>query len=624
MMRWSWGGLSLLVVLAPDGPLWAQTRERDTVPEAFTWKLDDLYPSDDAWSTAREKVRAEFDQILKYQGHLAASSAQLRACLELNTRVKKELDRLESYASMRSDQDTRVAKYQGFKQVLRQAATDYAAKSSFIAPEVTALAPATLDAWIGQEPGLNIYAFPLRDIQRSKQHRLSTAEERVLAEAGLLASGPGTTYGLFANAELPFPELRLSDGATARLNQAGFARHRASANRDDRKAVFDGFFGTFDRFRQTFGSNLSAHVNSHLFYAHARRYESSLHSALDENAIPVEVYHALVQNVNRHLGTFHRYLRLKQRRLGLDQLAYHDVYAPVVKDVDLQYSYEQAMQLVLEAVQPLGPEYARDLKRAFDERWIDVYPTPGKRAGAYCNGGAYDVHPYMLLNYNGQYHDVSTLAHELGHALHSFYSNQTQPHPTADYATFVAEVASTLNEALLIEKMLATITDNPSRLSLLMSFLDGIKGTIFRQTQFAEFELAIHRKAEQGQPLTGDTLTQVYGEILRRYYGHAAGVCRVDDAYCVEWAYVPHFYYNFYVYQYATSFTASTCLAERIREGRPEAVRDVKRFLSAGGSEYPVQILKQAGVDMLGSEPFDRTMAVMNRVMDQIEAIPAP
>jgi len=307
--------------------------------------------------------------------------------------------------------------------------------------------------------------------------------------------------------------------------------------------------------------------------------------------------------------------------LGVDQLEYSDLYAPVVAEVDLEYSYEQARQLVLDALAPLGKGYTDLVERAYNERWIDVYPTPGKRSGAYSNGGCYDVHPYILLNYNGRYDDVSTLAHELGHAMHSHYSNAAQPYPTAGYATFVAEVASTLNEALLNHKMLKEIGDDKLRLALLMNYLDGLKGTVFRQTQFAEFELAIHERAEAGESLTGDSLTKIYGDILRRHYGHAEGVCNVPDACLIEWAYVPHFYLNFYVYQYATSFTASTSLAEKILGGEPDAVPKTIEFLSAGGSDYPVEILKRAGVDMLTSEPFDRTIAAMNRTMDQIEEI---
>jgi len=307
--------------------------------------------------------------------------------------------------------------------------------------------------------------------------------------------------------------------------------------------------------------------------------------------------------------------------LGVETLKYSDVYAPVVKGIDLKYTFDEAKKLVLDSVKPLGSSYGRVAAKAFKERWIDVYPTPGKRAGAYSSGSAYDVHPYILLNYNGQYDDVSTLAHELGHTMHSYYSNKTQPYPTADYSIFVAEVASTFNEALLIDKMLKEIKDDDTRLSLLMNYLDGIKGTVFRQTQFAEFELRIHEKAERGEPLTGDVLSELYGEILKKYYGHDKGICHIDDLYTVEWAYVPHFYYNFYVYQYSTSFTASIALAEKVLGKEKGAVGKYIEFISSGGSDYPIELLKKAGVDMTGAEPFNKTMTAMNRTMDEIEAI---
>ncbi|MHC4367237.1 MAG: M3 family oligoendopeptidase [Planctomycetota bacterium] len=342
---------------------------------------------------------------------------------------------------------------------------------------------------------------------------------------------------------------------------------------------------------------------------------------MDKNNIPTQVYMALIENVTANLDSFHRYLKLKERMLGVDQLKYSDIYAPVVKGIDLKYTYDEGKELVLDAIKPLGADYRRVVAKAFDQRWIDVYPSPGKRSGAYSNGSAYDVHPYILLNYTDQYEDVSTLAHELGHTMQSYYSNKTQPFPTADYSIFVAEVASTFNEALLIHKMLKEITDDDARLSLLMSYLDGLKGTVFRQTQFAEFELRMHEKAERGEPLTGDVLTQLYGQILKKYYGHDQGVCHIDDLYEVEWAYIPHFYYNFYVYQYSTSFTASTALSEKVLAKEEGAVEKYIEFLSAGGSEYPIDLLKKAGVDMTTAEPFDKTMAAMNRTMDEIEAI---
>jgi oligoendopeptidase F len=329
----------------------------------------------------------------------------------------------------------------------------------------------------------------------------------------------------------------------------------------------------------------------------------------------------LVDNVNKNLSTFHHYLKLRQRILGVDQLHYYDLYAPLLKGVDLKYTYDESQQHILVALKPLGSDYINVLKKGFAERWLDVYPTEGKRSGAYSNGSAYDVHPYMLLNYNGKYDDMSTVAHEFGHSMQSYLSNKNQPYATSQYPIFVAEVASTFNEALLIDYMLKQIKDDDVRLSLLGSYLEGIKGTVFRQTQFAEFELRIHEMAEKGEPLTGDVLNKVYDEIVKKYYGHDKNICIVDDEIKAEWMYIPHFYYNFYVYQYATSFTASAALSERTIAGDKASTEKYIKFLSAGGSDYPIELLKKAGVDMTTSEPFDLTMKKMNRVMDEMEKI---
>jgi len=598
-----------------------QTRERSEVSAEYKWKLEDLYASDEVWKKTKQELIAQFDEVTKYQGKLAGSASELLACLEFNSRVSKEFGRLYSYAHMKSDEDTRNSKYLAMEQEMQQLRTDYSSKAAFITPEIAGMDKETINKFIEQEPGLKIYKMALYDIQRMKAHTLSEKEEKILAEAGLLADGPSTIYGVFSNAELPYPEIELSDGTMAKLTKAGYSRYRASPNRDDREAVFAAFWDTFTKFKGTFGTQLYANVKKDMFYARTRGYKSSLESSLDKNNIPTEVYMALIENVTSNLDSFHRFLNLKKRMLGVETLKYSDVYAPVVKGIDLQYTFDEAKKLVLDSVKPLGSSYGRVVEKAFEERWIDVYPTPGKRAGGYSNGSAYDVHPYILLNYNDQYDDVSTLAHELGHTMHSYYSNKNQPYPTADYSIFVAEVASTFNEALLIHKMLKEIKDDDTRLSLLMNYLEGIRQTVFRQTQFAEFELRIHEKAERGEPLTGDVLNEIYGEILKKYYGHEKGICHIDDLYAVEWAYVPHFYYNFYVYQYSTSFTASTALAEKILGEEQGVVEKYIEFISSGGSDYPIELLKKAGVDMTSAEPFNKTMKAMNRTMDEIEAI---
>ncbi|MDE3058901.1 MAG: oligoendopeptidase F family protein, partial [Bacteroidota bacterium] len=351
------------------------------------------------------------------------------------------------------------------------------------------------------------------------------------------------------------------------------------------------------------------------------KYNSCLESALDAANIPVQVYYSLVEGVNNNLPTFYRYLKLRKRILGVDTLHYYDLYAPLVKGVDLKYSVDDVEKNILAALAPLGKDYVSVIQEAFKDRWIDMYPNDGKRSGAYSNGSVYDAHPYMLINYNGEYNDVSTVAHELGHTMQSYLSNKTQPYPTADYPIFVAEVASTFNEALLIDYMLKNIKDDKVRLSLLGNYLEGIKGTLFRQTQFAEFELRIHERAEKGEALTGDVLDKQYDEIVKKYYGSDQGICIVDDAVKAEWAYIPHFYYNFYVYQYATSFTASTALSEKVMAGDKAETKRYLEFLSAGGSDYPINLLKKAGVDMTTTQPFDLTMQKMNRIMDEMEKI---
>ncbi len=599
----------------------SQTGERSEIPAEHKWKLEDLYASDQAWKEAKEELIAKFDEITKYRGRLTNSASELLACLELDSRISKEFGRLFSYAMMKSDLDTRDSKYLAMKQEMQQLGTDYSSKSSFIVPEIAQLQQGRVKEFMREQPDLKIYEMAIHDILRRKAHILDKSEEKILAEAGLMADGPSTIYSVFSNAEMPYPEIELSDGTKARLTKAGYTRYRAVPSRADREAVFNAFWSTFAEFEATFGTQLYANVKKNMFYARTRQYESTLHRALDKNNIPTEVYTTLIENVTDNLDSFHRYLKLKERMLGVDQLKYSDVYAPVVKGIDLEYTYEEAKELVLDAIKPLGTDYREVVEKAFEERWVDVYPTPGKRAGAYSNGSAYEVHPYILLNYTDQYQDVSTLIHELGHTMHSYYSNKNQPYPMADYPIFVAEVASTFNEALLIRKMLEKIKDDETRLSLLMNHLDGIKGTVFRQTQFAEFELRMHEKAERGEALTGDVLTELYGEILKKYYGHEQDVCHIDDPYTVEWAYIPHFYYDFYVYQYATSFTASTALSEKVLNGEQGAVENYIEFLSAGGSDYPIDLLKKAGVDMTGAEAFNKTMTAMNRTMDEIEAI---
>ena len=612
---------ALLALVSQGQASQAQEHDRSKVPDEYKWDLTAIYPSDQAWRAAKEKLAAELPRLQKFQGTLASSASRLADALDTQSSFDKELTRLFVYASMNSDQDTRVSTYQAMQQEMIQLGSVLGAESAFIEPEILKMDNTTIERFLAQEPRLHTFRHYLDDIARRRAHTLSGAEEKLLASSSVMASGPSSVYGIFADADFPYPSVTLSDGTTVKLDKAAFALTRASRSREDRQKVMEAFFSALGKYRATFGSMMNSNVQTSVFYAHARNYDTSLQAALDEPNIPISVYSRLVDGVNRNLPTFQRYLKLRQRMMGLSELHYYDLYAPLVSSVDTKYPVDAAEHNILEALAPLGSEYAAGAKRAFKERWIDMYPTEGKTSGAYSNGAAYDVHPYMLLNYNGKYDDMSTLAHELGHTMHSYFSNKTQPYPLSSYPTFVAEVASTFNEALLIDYMLKHIKDDATRLSLLGNYLESIKGTVFRQSQFAEFELRMHEMVEKGQPLTGDSLSKLYGEIVKKYYGHDRGICIVDDYVANEWAYIPHFYNSFYVFQYATSFTASSALSEKVLSGEPGATERYLKFISSGKSKYPIELLKDAGVDMTTDEPLELTVKKMNRVMDEMEKL---
>jgi oligoendopeptidase F len=613
--------LPAVVAAASVLVLSAQERDRAQIPDKYKWNLADIYPSDAAWREARDRLAAQVTEVRAFKGTLDRSAARLADALDLTTALSKELTRTYVYASMMSDQDTRVSQYQGMQQEMVQLASTLGAETAFLEPEILKIDAQVLARFAASEPRLAVYAHYLDDLQRRRAHTGSDVEERLLASAGVLANGPSNIYGILSDADFPYPTVTLKDGKRVRLDSAAFSVYRALPSREDRQTVMSAFFTALGQFRGTFGATLASQIQGDVFYARARDYGSAVAASLDGANIPVSVYTRLVDGVNRNLPAFHRYLKLRQRMMKLPALHYYDLYAPLVASVDLTYTADQAEALVLGALQPLGETYAAGARRAFSERWIDLYPSAGKQSGAYSNGGVYDVHPYMLLNYNGKYADVSTVAHELGHTMHSFFSNKTQPFATASYPTFVAEVASTFNEALLIDSVLKTVSDPATKLSLLGNALENVKGTVFRQTQFAEFELRAHELIEQGKPLTGDALDALYAGITKKYYGHDAGVCVVDDYVAHEWAFIPHFYRNFYVFQYATSFTASSALAEKVLSGDPAATKRYLAFLSAGGSDYPINLLKEAGVDMTTDEPLELTIGRMNRIMDEMEAL---
>ena len=617
----------LAAVLVALAPLGARATERADIPERYKWDLSALYAGEQQWVAAKKKINEDIPQLARWQGRLGESPATMLAAMKDWEATMLAVERLYSYAAQLSSQDTRVGRHQQMEQEAAQVYTDLQSATAYMRPEILALGRPAVEGMLRSEPALAPYRMFFDDILRAAPHTLSAAEEQIVARAGIMAQGPGAVHSIFTNAELPFPEVTLSTGEKVRLDAAAYTKYRGSPVQADRELVFKAFWTRYGEFTRTLATSLNAHVQSHVFYKDTRKFDSSLAAALFDYNIPTSVYTQLIADVHANLPTLHRYLRLRQKIMGLDQLGYEDLYAPIVDEVELEYTPEQGMQLTLEAFEPLGKDYVETLRKGYADRWVDFLPNEGKSAGAYSTM-VYGVHPYQLMNFNGTWEEVSTLAHESGHSMHSYLAGAAQPYATANYSIFVAEVASTLNENLLFRHAYAKAGDDRTRLFLLSSYLDRMRTTLFRQTLFAEFELRIHEAVERGEPLTGESLSKLYLELLRTYYGAEQGVVRIDDAYGAEWAYIPHFYSNFYVYQYATSMIGGMSLVdgivgrEAVSSGKAAAYRDAYlAMLAAGSSKYPVDLLKDAGVDMTTSQPFEAAMREMNRIMDEIEQI---
>ncbi len=606
-----------LCLFAPAAP----AKERSEIPDKYKWNLSDLYPSVDAWKKAKEDLTARLPEVASHQGHLGASAESLYVGITARMDFLNDLTRLGTYASQLSDEDTRVAKNREMVDEAQDLGVRFGSAVSWMNPEILAIGADKIRAFEAQDKRLAQYHMFLDDVLRFAPHTLDAQGEQIIAQAGRMAGAGGSIRSVFDNAELPWPTITLPDGKKVRLDNAAYTQYRASSDRAVRDTVFHAFFRAHEEFQGTYGAALAAAVQAHIFRKNVRHYDSCLQAALFPDNIPVSVYHQLIKDVNDNLPTLHRYLKLRQRMMGLKQLRYEDLYAPLVKSVDLHYTPEQAMDIVLAAVKPLGQAYVDTLGWGYKHGWVDWLPNTGKRSGAYSTG-TYGVHPYQLQNFTGLYEEVSTLAHESGHSMHTFLADEHQPYATHDYATFVAEVASTLNENLLLHYMLANTKDKDTKLFLLGSYLENLRGTLFRQAMFAEFELAIHEKAEKGEALSGQAMTKLYLGIVRKYYGDAQGICKVDALYGTEWSYIPHFFYNFYVYQYATSIVASSAIAAEMRDDPSGKARDAYlNMLESGSSKYPIDLLKGAGVDMTTSAPFNAAMKEMNGVMDQIDKL---
>ncbi len=598
----------------------AVTKSRDEIPEKYKWNLKDLYPSVEVFKQKRAEFEKKIDTLSKYQGKLGESAKELRECLDTYFNLNKELDRLMTYVSLRADENLSNSENLKLKNETYNVARKFAEASSFIEPEIISIGEEKIKQFLKEDKELKLYELMLSRVIKKKKHILSKKEEALLAKTSMIADAPYQTYSIFSYTDMPFPVVELN-GEKVKLNQAAYTKWRSNPDIKIRNIVFPKFFGTYKSFENTFGTLLYAQVKKDWFYASAKKYNSSLEAALDPNEVPVKVYYQLIKEINDNLPSLHRYLKLRKRMLGLKELTYADLYTPLVKSVNAKYSYEDAQRIIEAALNPLGKEYHTYLRRAFSQRWIDVYPNDGKRGGAYSSGNAYEVHPYILMNYNDDYESLSTLAHELGHSMHSMFSNTYQPYVYSDYTIFVAEVASTFNENLLNHYLLTHTKDREMKLFLLGHLLENIRQTIFRQTMFAEFELEIHKRVEKGEALTGADLSKLYLKIVRKYYGHDKGICKVDDLYGIEWAYIPHFYYDFYVYQYATSLIASTHLAQKVIHGNHKDVEEYLGFIKSGCSDTPINILRKAGADLETDVPFKTTMKVFNETMDEIEKL---
>ena len=590
--------------------------ERSQIPVEETWNLADIYPSDEAWREDFDATRALARKLPGYAGRLGESAKTLYEFVELEQQVGEHLNNLGNYAFRKGDQDTRVAENQAMVGKISSLFVEVGSALSFETPELLKIAPETLERFYGEKPELELYRRDFTIIQDRREHTLSDAEEKLLAGVGELAQAPDDIFSKLADADLTFPDAVDGKGEKHPLSNGSYTLLMASEDRALRKSAFENLYAVYGGVKNTMAATLSAQVKQLQFFAAARKYPSALAASLDGTRVPEAVYHNLISTVRANLDKMHRYIRLRKKLLGVDELHMYDIYAPMVSGADKVISYQEAKDTVYEALAPMGDDYRAIIQEGFDHRWIDVRENVGKRSGAYSAGAL--CHPYVLLNHKDNLDSMFTLAHEMGHAVHSYLSNKNQPPVYRDYVIFVAEVASTCNEALLMEYLLARTTDKKERAWLINHFLEQFKGTLYRQTMFAEFELRMGELNAQGETLTADLLSKEYKALNEKYYGPDMVS---DDEIAMEWARIPHFYYNYYVYQYATGYSAAIALSRRIlQEGEP-AVKDYLEFLSGGCSKDPIDLLKGAGVDMASPQPIQSALDLFDSLLDEMETL---
>ena len=590
--------------------------ERSQVSDEYKWSVNDIYKNDECWTKDYEEARKTTDEIKSFKGRLGESSEILCRYFKLNDRLSIILDNLINYAHRRRDEDNRNAVYQEMCGRLSALLSDISDACSFEVPEILAISEEKLSRFYAENTDLSLYQLYISRLQKRKEHTLSEAEERIMALAGQMQEAPDTIYSVFSDAELEFDDAVDSNGNKHQVTHGTYIPLMQSSDRVLRESAFRSMYRTYGKYKNTIAAMLTAQTRQSLFTARARHYESTLHASLDRTDVPVSVYHNLIEAVHNNMEYMHKYIKLRKKLMGLDELHMYDLYTPVVQDFDMKITFEEAKQTVYEALAPMGDEYRAVLKEGFENGWIDVYENKGKTSGAYSAGAK--VHPYVLLNHKDTLNCEFTLAHEMGHAIHSYYSNKNQPAVYSDYVIFVAEVASTCNEALLMEYLLKNTDDRKQKAYLINYFLEQFRTTLYRQTMFAEFELKINQMTESGEGITAENISELYYNLNKTYFGDDIVV---DDDIALEWARIPHFYYEYYVYQYATGYSAAIALSGKILKEGKQAADNYIKFLSSGCSKSPIDLLKLAGVDMSTPDPINSALGIFNELIDELEKL---
>lgn len=590
--------------------------QRSEISAEYKWKLEDLYESDEAFEKALAEAGKYPEKISSFKGKLSKSATELLNYLKLDDEITEVARDLIHYSNRKSDEDTRVSLYSGYCERVESLLTNIGSAAAFAVPEILAISEETMKKFYAEERGLELYKLSLDRIFKRREHILSPEEERILAMTGEMKNTPSTVFSMLDNADMKFPDAIDKDGNTHQITHGSYIPLMQGEDRVLRKSAFENLYHTYKSFENTYTAILSGHLKTLSFNANVRKYENTLEAALDSTEVPQSVYHSLIEAVHANMDKMYRYVELRKKLLGVDELHFYDLYAPMVSNVDMKITYEEARDMVLEAVKPLGESYVKLMKKGFDGGWIDVYENEGKCSGAYSAGAS--VHPYVLLNHTDDLQSAFTIAHEMGHALHSYYSNENQPTVYSDYEIFVAEVASTFNESLLMQYLLKITADKKQKAYLINYFLEQFRTTLYRQTMFAEFELKINEAQARGEAITSDFLCDLYGELNKLYFGD--GIV-LDEEIRYEWARIPHFYYNYYVYQYATGFSAAIALSQRVLNGGEAEVNDYLGFLKGGNSKTPVDLLKGAGVDMTNPTVVSNALKLFGELLDEMEEL---